>query len=115
MVELFQSVTTLFPMISQVMENGLLYDKINETVTGGNIYMDKISRGFVGRTVRAVVFIILIIVFCTAISSAGIYLASRFGLTQSREQVPLTALYLGNEGKVELPGRGKWWRETDGD
>lgn len=69
--------------------------------------MDKISRGFVGRTVRAVVFIILIIVFCTAISSAGIYLASRFGLTQSREQVPLTALYLGNEGKVELPERGK--------
>ena len=69
--------------------------------------MDKISKGFVGRTVRAVLFIILIIVFCTAISSAGIYLASRYGLTQSREQVPLTALYLGNEGKVELPGRGK--------
>lgn len=69
--------------------------------------MDKISKGFVGRTVRAVLFIILIIVFCTAISSAGIYLASRFGLTQSREQVPLTALYLGNEGNVELPGRGK--------
>ena len=45
--------------------------------------MDKISR-VVGRTVRAVLFIILIIVFCTAISSAGIYLASRFGLTQSR-------------------------------
>ena len=44
---------------------------------------------------------------CTAISSAGIYLASRYGLTQSREQVPLTALYLGNEGKVELPERGK--------
>ena len=37
--------------------------------------MDKISKGFVGRTVRAVLFIILIIVFCTAISSAGIYLA----------------------------------------
>ena len=69
--------------------------------------MDKISKGFVGRTVRAVLFIILIIVFCTAISSAGIYLASRYGLTQSREQVPLTTLYLGNEGKVELPGRGK--------
>ena len=45
--------------------------------------MDKISKGFVGRTVRAVLFIILIIVFCTAISSAGIYLASRYGLTQS--------------------------------
>ena len=29
--------------------------------------MDKISKGFVGRTVRAVLFIILIIVFCTAI------------------------------------------------
>lgn len=69
--------------------------------------MDKISREFVGRTVRAVVFIILIIAFCTAISSAGIYLASRFGLTQSREQVPLTDLSLGTEGKVELPGRGK--------
>lgn len=69
--------------------------------------MNKISREFVGRTIRAVLFIILIIVFCTAISSAGIYLASRFGLTQSREQVPLTKLSLGTEGKVELPGRGK--------
>ncbi len=73
--------------------------------------MDKISKGFVGRTVRAVLFIILIIVFCTAISSAGIYLASRYGLTPVREQVPLTALYLGNEGKVELPGRERWWRK----
>ena len=54
--------------------------------------MDKISKGFVGRTVRAVLFIILIIAFCTAISSAGIYLASRYGLTQSREQVPLLSL-----------------------
>lgn len=69
--------------------------------------MERISKGFAGRTVRAVLFIILIIVFCTAISSAGIYVASRFGLTQSREQVPLTALSLGDEGKVELPGRGK--------
>ena len=75
--------------------------------------MDKISKGFVGRTVRAVLFIILIIVFCTAISSAGIYLASRYGLTQSREQVPLTALYLGNEGKVELPGSGGKRMETE--
>ena len=101
-------------MISQVMENGLLYDKINETVTGGNIYMDKISKGFVGRTVRAVLFIILIIAFCTAISSAGIYLASRYGLTQSREQVPLTALYLGNEGWNFQEGKkmaeGNGWR-----
>ena len=108
MVELFQSVTTLFSY--DITSNGKMdyfMNKINETVTGGNIYMDKISKGFVGRTVRAVLFIILIIVFCTAISSAGIYLASRYGLTQSREQVPLTALYLGNEGKVELPGRGK--------
>ena len=73
--------------------------------------MERISKGFAGRTVRAVLFIILIIVFCTAISSAGIYVASRFGLTQSREQVPLTALSLGDEGKVELPGRGKMgWR-----
>ena len=28
--------------------------------------MDKISKGFVGRTVRAVLFMILIIVSCTA-------------------------------------------------
>ena len=67
--------------------------------------MDKISKGFVGRTVRAVLFIILIIAFCTAISSAGIYLASRYGLTQSREQVPLTALYLGRKGGTS--GKGK--------
>ena len=35
--------------------------------------MDKISKGFVGRTVRAVLFIILIIVFCTAISGIQIW------------------------------------------
>lgn len=69
--------------------------------------MEKISKGFAGRTIRAVLFIVLVVIFCTAVSSAGIFLASRFGLTKSREQVPLTALSIGMEGKAELPGRGK--------
>lgn len=69
--------------------------------------MEKISKEFVARTVRAVLFIFLVIIFCTAVSTAGIFLAARFGLTQSREQVPLTALSIGKEGLVELPGRGK--------
>lgn len=69
--------------------------------------MEKLSKGFIIRTIRAVLFIVLIIIFCSAISSAGIYLASRYGLTQSREQVSLTALSIGSEKNVELPGRGK--------
>lgn len=69
--------------------------------------MEKISKGFVGRIFRAVLFIVLVILFCTAISSAGIYLASRYGLTQSREQAALTTLSIGSEEEVELPGRGK--------
>ena len=69
--------------------------------------MQRLSKEFVVRTIRAVVFIILVIISCTAISSAGIYMASRFGLTTSREQVPLTALSIGADGSVQLPVRGK--------
>lgn len=62
---------------------------------------------FVWRTVRAILFIGLVIIFCTAVSSAGLYLASRFHLTRSKDQVPLTALSIGQEGPVKLPRRGK--------
>lgn len=69
--------------------------------------MKDLPKEFVGRTVRALVFIGLVVVFCTAISSAGLFLASRFGLTKSREQVPLTGLSIGRDGSVALPQRGK--------
>lgn len=68
--------------------------------------MERISKEFIGRTVRAVLFIGLTILICTMVSSAGILLASRFGLTTSREQVPLTYLSIGGEEAV-LPDRGK--------
>ena len=69
--------------------------------------MKNLPKEFMGRTVRAILFIGLVVVFCTAVSSAGMYLASRFSLTRSREQVPLTALSIGQEGRVELPRRGE--------
>lgn len=69
--------------------------------------MQQLPREFVGRTVRAILFIGLVAVFCTAVSSAGLLLASRFGLTRSREQVPLTGLSIAGHGEVELPQRGK--------
>lgn len=69
--------------------------------------MKNLPKEFVGRTVRAILFIGLVVVFCTAISSAGLFLASRFGLTRSREQVPLTALSIGSQGAVTLPQRGR--------
>ena len=53
--------------------------------------MKNLSKEFVGRTIRALLFIGLVVILCTAVSSAGLFLASRFGLTKSREQVPLTA------------------------
>lgn len=74
--------------------------------------MKNLPKEFMGRTVRAILFIGLVIVFCTAVSSAGMYLASRFSLTRSREQVPLTSLSIGREGRVELPRRGGM---TEGD
>ncbi|MCD8167848.1 MAG: hypothetical protein LUE94_00740 [Clostridiales bacterium] len=69
--------------------------------------MKNLSREFVGRTIRALLFIGLVVILCTAVSSAGLFLASRFGLTRSREQVPLTALSIEGEGSIELPQRGK--------
>ena len=69
--------------------------------------MKNLSKEFVGRTIRALLFIGLVVILCTAVSSAGLFLASRFGLTKSREQVPLTALSIEGEGSVELPQRGK--------
>lgn len=69
--------------------------------------MKQLPKEFIGRTARAILFIGLVIVFCAGVSSAGLLMASRFGLTRSREQVPLTALSIGKEGSVELPQRGK--------
>ena len=78
--------------------------------------MDKISKGFVGRTVRAVLFIILIIVFCTAISSAGIYLASRCGLTQVQGAGAADSLFTWEMKERWNFRKGeRWWREKDGD
>lgn len=74
--------------------------------------MEKLSKEFIGRTLRALVFILMIILLCTAISGAGVYLAAKYGLTTSVEQVPLTALVIGGEGEVELPVRG---RMTEGE
>jgi len=38
--------------------------------------MLKISREFVGRTLRAIMFIVIVILICTAITGIGNYLAS---------------------------------------
>lgn len=69
--------------------------------------MKYLPKEFIGRTARAILFIGLVIVFCAGVSSAGLLMASRFGLTRSMEQVPLTALSIGKEGGIELPRRGK--------
>ena len=74
--------------------------------------MQKISKEFAGRTIRAIMFILLVILLCTAISGAGIYLASKYGLTTSVEQVPLTSLSIGEDREIELPIRG---RMTEGE
>lgn len=69
--------------------------------------MQKISKEFAGRTFRAVIFIVLVMLVCTAVSGAGIYLATKYGLTMSVEQAPLTALSIGEEREIELPIRGR--------
>lgn len=69
--------------------------------------MEKMPKELVFSSLRAICSIILVIVLCTAVSGAGVFLASRYGLTQSREQVPLTALSIGNKTSVTLPQKGE--------
>lgn len=69
--------------------------------------MKNLPGVFVWRTVRAILFIGVVVILCTAVSGAGLFLASRFHLTRSKDQVPLTALSIGQEGPVKLPRRGK--------
>lgn len=74
--------------------------------------MEKMPKEVVLSSVRAVFSIILVIVLCTAVSGAGVFLASKYGLTRSREQVPLTALSIGEITSVTLPQKGE---VTEGD
>lgn len=69
--------------------------------------MKNLPKEFVWRTVRAILFIAIVVILCTAVSGTGLFLASRFGLTRSKGQVPLTALSVGQEGPVKLPVRGE--------
>lgn len=65
----------------------------------------KLTKEFAGVAARSILSIVLVILLCTAVSGGGMLLASRYGLTRSREQVPLEALAMCRE-PVELPQRG---------
>lgn len=69
--------------------------------------MKNLPKEFVWRIGRAILFIGLVVILCTVVSSAGLFLASRFRLTNSSDQIPLTALSIGQEGPIKLPRRGK--------
>lgn len=71
------------------------------------MFMKYLPKEFVWRTARAILFIFLVVLICTAVSGGGLYLASRFSLTRSKDQVPLSALSIGAEGPVSLPRRGE--------
>ena len=52
----------------------------------------QLPKEFVGRMVRTVLFIGLVAACCAGVATFGMFVASKFNLTTSRNQVPLTSV-----------------------
>ena len=73
--------------------------------------MQQLPKEFVGRMVRTVLFIGLVAACCAGVATFGMFVASKFNLTTSRNQVPLTSVKIEGE-KVLIPENGKTTREA---
>lgn len=69
--------------------------------------MQQLPKEFVGRMVRTVLFIGLVAACCAGVATFGMFVASKFNLTTSRNQVPLTSVKIEGEKvlilKMERP------------
>ena len=54
--------------------------------------MQQLPKEFVGRMVRTALFIGLVAACCAGVATFGMFVASKFNLTTSRNQVPLTSV-----------------------
>ena len=73
--------------------------------------MQQLPKEFVGRMVRTVLFIGLVAACCAGVATFGMFVASKFNLTTSRNQVPLTSVKIEGE-RVLIPENGKTTREA---
>ena len=73
--------------------------------------MQQLPKEFVGRMVRTVLFIGLVAACCAGVATFGMSVVSKFTLTTSRNQVPLTSVKIEGE-KVLIPENGKTTREA---
>ncbi len=73
--------------------------------------MQQLPKEFIGRMVRTVLFIGLVAVCCGGVATFGMFVASKFNLTTSRNQIPLTSVKIEGE-KVLIPENGKTTREA---
>ena len=73
--------------------------------------MQQLPKEFIGRMVRTVLFIGLVAACCAGVATFGMLVASKFNLTTSRNQVPLTSVKIEGE-KVLIPENGKTTREA---
>ena len=73
--------------------------------------MQQLPKEFIGRMVRTVLFIGLVAACCAGVATFGMLVASKFNLTTSRNQVPLTSVKIEG-GKVLIPENGKTTREA---
>ena len=73
--------------------------------------MQQLPKEFVGRMVRTVLFIGLVAACCAGVATFGMFVASKFNLTTSRSQIPLTSVKIEGE-KVLIPENGKTTREA---
>ncbi len=73
--------------------------------------MQQLPKEFIGRMVRTVLFIGLVAACCAGVATFGMFVASKFNLTTSRNQIPLTSVKIEGE-KVLIPENGKTTREA---
>lgn len=73
--------------------------------------MQQLPKEFMGRMVRTVLFIGLVAACCAGVATFGMFVASKFNLTTSRSQIPLTSVKIEGE-KVLIPENGKTTREA---
>ena len=73
--------------------------------------MQQLPKEFIGRMVRTILFIGLVAACCAGVATFGMLVASKFNLTTSRNQVPLTSVKIEGE-KVLIPENGKTTREA---
>ena len=70
--------------------------------------MQQLPKEFIGRMVRTILFIGLVAACCAGVATFGMLVASKFNLTTSRNQVPLTSVKIEGEKVLDVYKRQRY-------